>query len=94
MKRAIEPLKETGYGTRVEEGTLCFDCARIRDGLILWSPIGIRKARKLGGFDWEMYVCRERCMSVGGEGNAQINGAFEITKDVFAVVEVSCGWIR
>ena len=32
-------------------------------------------------------------MTVGREGDAEIDGAFEISEDVFAKVEMACGWI-
>ena len=33
-------------------------------------------------------------VTVGGEGYAFVHGAFQVSKDVFAMVEMSCGWVR
>ena len=52
----------------------------------MWTPVGVGEAGELEGCDGEVDVGGKSGVTVGGKGDSEIEGAFEVAEDVFAVV--------
>ena len=90
VEGTVEPLNKAGHGARFEkvEG----ERGRVPGlGLILRSPVGVRKASECGGWDGKVNKGGQGVMVGSMKGDTVVHSPLEVSKDVLAVIEMAGG---